>query len=337
MKFLILWSMLGIVLIMTVLGAAQPVNSPTIIGLTINADIPSSATEEQAHVAEQNLSHIYDQINQRNLAATVFSPGDTAHSYVNLGLTRIGLSTNFELGISGNHSNEKLSTVPYAEQSTILKNSKRYVENAKVCGKNVITVHGFMPQSFDQNKDTYNVLDSLGIQYDAGFQAGVLYAPGHKNDVWPYLVEGHKFYAVPFSTYNTSGKSVVLDDSYFKDNGMSGSQWYDSLAGKFDEIQGKDVPLVIGLTSSISGSGDYMDALKKFMDYAVSKKASFVTIGQLVNMTKAGVRDVSALPASVPAGCPTCDQSSSNTNAKITVSMNNTTEVAAPTAVKASK
>ena len=53
-----------------------------------------------------------------------------------------------------------------------------------------------MPPLFDQNEDTYKVMDDLGIKYDAGFQEGIIYAPGHENDVWPYNVEGYGFYAV---------------------------------------------------------------------------------------------------------------------------------------------
>jgi hypothetical protein len=40
-----------------------------------------------------------------------------------------------------------------------LEKSKENVKAAKVCGTNEIAVTGFMPQSFDQNKDTYKVLD----------------------------------------------------------------------------------------------------------------------------------------------------------------------------------
>jgi hypothetical protein len=185
-----------------------------------------------------------------------------------------------------------------------------------------------MPQSYSQNQDTYKVLDDLLIKYNTGFQAEFIYSPGHQSAVWPYLVEGHKFYAVPVSTYTYSGKMMVLQDSYFNETGLNASEWYDSLVGKFDEIQGKDVPLVISLTRAISGSGEYFDALKRFIDYAISKKASFITTNQLVEMTKAGVRNVSELPVVSDSNeCLTCDQGQRNAN--ITVSMNNTNQAVA--------
>ncbi len=321
MRILVFCITIASLLMITMLGASQTSDKTTAIDLMINADIPASATEEEVDVARSNLLNVYEAINGRDLVATIFSTQDLINTKVRLLLTRMGFRSNFELGMSGNHSDEKISTESYAAQSMILDKTKQYVESCNICGQNEITVKGFMPQSFDQNQDTYKALEELGIQYNAGFQAGLLYAPGHENDVWPYLVEGHKFYAVPVSTYTLSGKNVVLQDSYFKDNGLDAAQWYDALVGKFEEVQGKEEPMVISLTTSVSGSGDYLNALNRFMDYAASKKASFVTTAQLVEMAKADVRDVSELPINMTAseGCPTCDQNEGNINATISV------------------
>ena len=277
--------------------------------------------------------------------ATIFAPQDVIRSNLDLALTHMGLKGKFELAMSGNNSNENISIMPYADQSASLKISKMFVEGCNVCGKNNITVYGFMPQSFDQNQDTYKVLDDLGIQYDAGFQAGLLYIPGHEKDVWPYLVQGHKFYAVPVSTYDLSEEKVVLRDSYFKDNGLGATQWYDAMVRKFDEIQSKDEPLVISLTTPISGSGEYLDALNRFMDYAISNNASFVTTTQLVILAKTGVHDVSSLlPADASGKCLTCGQEDENYSMSISTDVsefaqaaNNTTQVTAPEAIVASK
>jgi hypothetical protein len=310
----------------------------------IDAQIPSSPTKEQASIAEKDLENIYNKINDKGLIATIFSTQDILRTDLNLDLTRIGYLSKFELGMSGNNSNEKISTMSYADQIASLKISKRWVESCMICGKNNVTVYGFMPQSFDQNQDTYKVLDDLGIQYDAGFQAGLLYTPGHENDVWPYLVQGHKFYAVPVSTYTLSDKKMVLQDSYFVVNDMDATQWYDALVGKFNEIKGKDEPMVVSLTTSVSGSGDYLDSLDRFMDYAVSKKASFVTTADLVSLAKTSKHDASSLPSSVTSECPTCDQNENLINITAFVSTNesiqatnNTTQAIAPESVVASK
>ena len=334
MRYTILWSLLALILIAMMPGESQVSDKQPLINLMIETQMPFSATDEQIR---SNLDSIYSQINSRGLVGTIFITQDVIRKNLDLTLTNIGLRSKVELAMSGNNSNETISSMPYADQSTSLKLSKSLVEACKICGKNNITVNGFKPQSFDQNQDTYKVLDSLGIQYDAGFQAGLLYTTGHENDVWPYLVQGHKFYAVPVSTYTISGEKLVLQDSYFKNRGFEAAQWYDAMVGKFDEIQGKDEPLVIGITTSISGSGEYLDALNMFMDYALSNKASFVTTMQLVDLAKTGERDVSALlPENSSGVCATCGQEGENYSISISSNIipaqtaNNTTQVAAP-------
>ncbi len=328
MRYLILWSLLALLLVTIMPGASQLSDKPTIINLMIDAQMPSSPTEEQASIAEKDLENIYNQINDRGLIATIFSTQDILRTDLNLDLTRIGYLSKFELGMSGNNSNEKISIMSYADQIASLKISKRWVESCMICGKNNVTVYGFMPQSFDQNQDTYRVLDELGILYDVGFQAGLLYTPGHENDVWPYLVAGHKFYAVPVSTYTLSDKKMVLQDSYFVVNDMDATQWYDALVGKLDEIQGKDEPMVVSLSTSVSGSGDYLNSLERFMDYSISKKASFVTTADLVSLAKTSSHDASSLPSNVTSECPTCDQNNNLINITAFVSINESIQVA---------
>jgi hypothetical protein len=90
--------------------------------------------------------------------------------------------------------------------------------------------------------------------------------------------------------------------------------------------EGKDEPMVVSLTTSVSGSGDYLDALNKFLDYAISKKASFVTTAQLVDMAKTGVRDVSELPTNATSeGCSTCGQNQGDIKTTISVTNINQT------------
>jgi hypothetical protein len=327
------WIFLGMLafFMITMLGASQSSDETTLINLMIESGMPASAAEEQVKSEVMNLSNMYKTINGRGLVATIFPTQDVAKSYGNLLLTRIGSDSEFELAMTGNHSNEELSSMSYAEQSIMLKRSKKYVESCKICGKNEINVTGFMPQSFDQNQDTYKILDGLDIQYDAGFQAGLLFAPGHERDVWPYKFEGYSFYAVPVSTYTYSDKSMVLKDSYFKDNGFSATQWYDALISKFNEIQGKDEPLVVVLTTSVSGSGDYMDSLNRFLDYATSKKARFVTTANLVSLAKSGSHDASLLTTNVSRECLTCGQDESPINITAFISTNESIQAVANT------
>ena len=329
------WIILGMLAFMmiTMLGMSQSTDKTTLVNLMIESGMPASAADEQVKYEVSNLSNLYKAINGKHLVATIFPTQDVVKSYGNLLLTRIGSDSDFELAMTGNNSDEKLSSMSFIEQSIMLKKSKQYVESCKICGKNEINVSGFMPPSFDQNQDTYRALDGLGIRYDAGFQAGILFAPGHEKDVWPYKLDGHSFYAVPVSTSDLSGKKMVLQDSYFKDNGLAADQWHDALVGKFDEIQGKDEPLVVVLTTSVSGSGEYLDALNSFMEYAISKKARFVTTENLVSLAESGSHDASLLPTNVTKECLTCNQDESLINITAFVlgnesitAINNTTE-----------
>lgn len=306
----------------------------TIINVMADMNLPASPTGDQLHEAMSNIYDLasassYKTANSdvKSLNWTLFIVNDASLGN-RLPLTQLGLDPSIEFGISGNQSDEKISTKSYNEQKAILEMAKEKTEACKICGTNTILVTGFKPQSYDQNEDTYKILDDMGIEYDAGFQAGILYTPGHENDVWPYKVENHKFYAVPVSSSALSGEKVPLDDSYAKNKGLSSSQWYDLLVSKLDAISGKDEPMVVSLSSSISGKGDYLDAWKKFTGYAESKNAKFVKTEELVSMARSGVHDFSAMsiPAELippkssispvgnqtPKKCATCgDQSSS--------------------------
>ena len=311
--------------LIVLLAATCPSEAKTsVVNLMINTDMPLSATEDQKKMAESNLFDLYNAINGKNLTATIFSTQDFINSHARLRLTDISRSSSFELAMSGNHSGEKLSSQTLEEQKAILDTSKKYVGGCRVCGENEIITTGFMPQSFNQNENTYKTLDELGIAYDAGFQAGILYAPGHENDVWPYKVANHNFYAVPVSTHELSGKKMPLVDSYAKDKGLSSSSWYDLMKAKFDDAQGKEEPVVISLSTSISGTGDYLAALMQFLDYSVSNDARFVTTMGLVNMSRPVGSETTAMPIAknesetvissnatlkeeVSSGCAACD------------------------------
>jgi len=319
-------------LFLFLIGSAQSAEKQVVVNLMIDADVPPSPSEEQGYQTEAMLNAMLTEIEGNTLGATIISTQDVLATYTRMRITRIGANPKFELAMSGNNSNEKLSTESYAKQKDVLERSKKYTEGCKYCGINEITVSGFMPQSFDQNADTYKVLDDLGIQYDAGYQAGIIYAPGHELDVWPYKVEGHQFYAVPVSTYNLSGKLVPLQDKYFNGSDLGSNAWYDALTGKFDEAQKNGQPVVIALTTSVSGSGNYLDALKRFLNFALTNKASFVTTMDLVNMTRI---DGDHPVASLTKECPTCGKK--DNNIVITVSQNNTTEPASIEAAAISK
>ncbi len=319
------------ILLVSLIGGAQTSEKPHVVNIMIDADISASASKEQGIETSESLKNIHEILLAKDIGATIFVPQDIVRSYAKLRVTEIGRDPKIELALSGNHSGEKLSVESLSDQRQILKTSKEYVEYCRVCGENEIIALGFLPQSFDQNKDTYKVLDELGIKYDAGFQAGVIYAPGHQDDVWPYKLEGYELYAVPVSTIELSGQKVPLQDMHFNESGLSSDVWYDALKDKFDESQGKNEPMVILLTKSVSGSGDYLDALKRFIDFATSKDANFVTTMDLVNIS----RGEAYVPFANDTGeCTTCGQKENKSMITITSSggtINNTATEGCPT------
>lgn len=327
MKEMVIYGLMTSILLLGMASADQSENNLIPVNLLINVDMVESPTKEQVFEAEGNLLNLMHELQNKKLKATFSSPYDVIATRIRLRITEAGRDPNFELAMSGNNSHEKLTMKSYAEQESILSRSKEATENARVCGTNEIVAYGFMPQSFDQNQDTYKVLDKLGIQYDAGFQAGLLYAPGHENDAWPYQVEGYNFYAVPVSTYILSDKRVPLHDKYFQENGLTFSQWSDALEDKFLEEKETGEPVVIALTTSVSGNGDYLDVLKEFLEFAVSKDASFVTTLDLVNMS----REEGYVPKiNVSGECATCGQKGEEEGSIdvgiSTIQSNNTTE-----------
>lgn len=89
--------------------------------------------------------------------------------------------------------------------------------------------------------------------------------------------------------------------------------------------------MVILLTKSVSGSGDYLDALKRFIDFATSKDANFVTTMDLVNIS----RGEAYVPFANDTGeCTTCGQKENKSMITITSSggtINNTATEGCPT------
>jgi intracellular sulfur oxidation DsrE/DsrF family protein len=283
-----------------------------IINAMIDFDSPASPTPDQVTQAFNSIVNLTNPMDSRGLNATIFASSDVVTSQ-KLFVTILGQKTNHELALNGNTEDEKLSSMPYSKQLELLTTAQKNINSAHVCGGKVVSIGGFRPQSFDHNNNTLKVLESLGFLYDAGFVVGTLYLPGHKNDTWPYPIMGYNLYAVPVSSYNSSGVRVNLSDRYAKEElGISGSKWYDILAAKFDEAAINGDPMVVVFSNQVSGSGDYLDAYKNFVNYATSKNAKFVTTTELINMTE--VKNASgklpALSASgvKPSVCPTCGQ-----------------------------
>ncbi len=321
-RMAIMGCLIGIFLLISI-GPALSKESIVVVNLMIDADINPAPTPEQIKNAEDTLIYLTNQIDPKGLSATIYVTEDMVQAD-RLGVTYQGTMKNHELALYGNRTDERLSRLSASDQERLLTASKNRLYSCYVCGGEHVAIKGFRPQAFDQNEETFGILEKLGIIYDAGFQAGVIFRPGYENATWPYAIEGHNLYAVPVSTYPINDERVYLYDRYLKEEKkLSGTQWYDLLVKKFDECSENKDPLVVIFSNQVSGSGDYLDAYKKFIDYAVSRQAAFVTTLQLVDMAAARKRgghvgaiaqandgnlSANATEVGVIANCPTCDK-----------------------------
>ncbi len=283
-------------------GASQEENVP-IINLMIDVDVPPSRTADEVRASEVNLHTIFTAIKKHDGTGTILLTQDVTSSRIRLILAQYTTMSDFEFAVSGKSADDQLSTLSLPEQESLIARSIEIAKAARVCGLSEVEVLGFMPPGFDQNEDTYRAIDDLGIQYDAGFQAGLIYEPGHEEDVWPYQVEGYNFYAVPISTVEVSAALMPLSDKRMADEGLTAEEWNDILVAKLDESTANGEPMVVLLSTSTSGEGDYLEALKKFLDYSVSKNAVFVNAGDLVTIAKT---ESFAFLDGGSLGCPTC-------------------------------
>ena len=216
-------SCLALVMLLVLPGSS--LSKEVIINAMIDFDSPASPTPDQVTQAFNSIVNLTNPMDSRGLNATIFASSDVVTSQ-KLFVTILGQKTNHELALNGNPEDEKLSSMPYSKQLELLTTAQKNINSAHVCGGKVVSIGGFRPQSFDQNNNTLKVLESLGFLYDAGFVVGTFYLPGHKNDTWPYPIMGYNLYAVPVSSYNSSGVRVNLSDRYAKEElGISGSKW----------------------------------------------------------------------------------------------------------------
>lgn len=305
--------------ILLILSGGSLSKSDPIVNLMIAVDSSPNPTQEQLDSFAKSLRVLVNEIDMRKLNATIYVSGDAA-IFNRLPLTYLGESPNHEMAVQGSKTDEEIASMPYLSQENLLKGAKKSVEKCYICGGKSVIALGFMPQSFNQNEDTYKALEESGIKYDAGFESGLLYLPSHEKDVWPYTIDNHKLIAVPISTYSLSGKLISLDDRVIEKKGLSSAQWYNMLIDKFDQSAENGEPIVVIFSNFISGTkADYLDVYKKFIDYAVSKNAKFVTTIKLVDMAKEkGLIKGASVSASdiTPTGCIDCSKSNEAGNIK---------------------
>lgn len=272
----------GLALLMAQLlfaGAAAKDGSGT-LNMIIKME-ESSLADGKSQAEKENLEmnstiNLLNEVDSRGLAVSISVTGDIANKIYPLYVTMLGSKDNHELMMGGMSGGEEL--VSFEDQDARLRKTKRYVEDDYVCGGKQFKVAGYLPQPDSFNQSSYKILDDLGLLYlvdDTGL-------PESQGKALPYLMDGFAFYVVPVS----EGQEFRMQDVSAKAAGLNGTNWYGLLVSKFDESASKGEPLVVVFTNTVSGSDEYLDAYKKFVEYAAGKGASFVTTSELVESAK---------------------------------------------------
>lgn len=280
------WILFATLLLLILPGLSLANNDRVIVNVMIDVNSFSSPTADQENTTHNSLINLTNALGARRLNTTYYLSGESI-PVERLYLTYLGESPRRELAMGSMKFDEKLGSMSSSKQRDQLEKMKSYVKACHVCGGKTIEPKGFRPQSLSQNNATYQALADIGIVYDAGFIAELLYYPGHEGDTWPYPIEPYNIYAVPVSSYNFSGEPAILSDRYAKEKReLNSSQWYELLIGKFNESSENDEPMVVVFDNLISGvDTKYFEAYERFIDYATARNATFVTTMELVNMS----------------------------------------------------
>mgnify|MGYP003801389455 CR=1 FL=1 len=241
----------------------------------------SPQAEGKSQAEKENLEmnstiNLLNEVDSRGLPVSISVTGDIAYTLYPLYVTMLGSKENHELIMGGMNGSDQL--VSFEDQDARLRKTKRYIEDDYICGGKQNKVVGFLPAPDSFNQSSYKILDDLSILYlvdDTGM-------PDSQGKTGPYLMSGSAFYVVPV----TAGPEFVMKDQAAKDAGLNGTEWYDLLASTFDQSSAKGEPMVVVFTNTVSGWDEYLDAYKKFIEYAAGKGASFVTTKELVESSK---------------------------------------------------
>lgn len=230
----------------------------------------------------EGLKNIVNELLRRGIRTTVYVTAEYANR--NALLVHDLYDRGFEIALHGFYTGEQLASMTYEEQKDLLTRARLALAGCQPCGTDR-PITGFRPQYFSQNEDTYRVLDELGIAHNSGFKAGELFIEGHEEQAIPYAVEGHSFYAVPFTTVEQAGNVLYLCDiACAMVSELTAEQWLQALRSGFQQAVDNDQPMVVlfhGWYTGDQNQYDYWQSFVSFLD-EVQDQAAFVTTEELV-------------------------------------------------------
>ena len=298
----------AICLVFLAMSSEPALADPVYVNLMIDANLPTYSTQIETESAFGLILNLTNILDDRGLNGTIFVTPEMATNQSIL-VTTLGMRASHEL--AAKVTDQSFGSLPILEQEAYLKQAKKSIDSDHICegpSANTVNTRGFMLPS-GQNKGVYKILDTMGAQYEVGFDQGGNQRLAQYKDARPYRMANHIFYVVPISSDLSNGERILLSDRIMKeDMRLSGPQWHDILVSRFDQSVGDGVPMVVLFNSSISGSGDYLDAYREFIGYAASKNARFVSTLDLVNDTMARNPSDQVQPVIAKSDCPECDK-----------------------------
>jgi len=171
-----------------------------------------------------------------------------------------------------------MSMLEYEEQEELITGVKSAIEDC--VGKSIT---GMRPYRFDQNEDTYAIVDSLGFDFNLGFVANTDRSfPEHENSTLPYLAPGYGFWAVPMHSVYVVDRWVAFCDMPFS-RLLDGPEWEAMLVSQFDDMRNQNQPLIVEIHPYYTGVDEgRFEAFVGFLDYATEQNAQFITVAELV-------------------------------------------------------
>ena len=175
-----------------------------------------------------------------------------------------------------------LSMLSYEEQEALITATKTAIEEC--LGE---AISGFRCYRFDQNEDSYEIVDDQGFEFNLGFVAhsDASFA-GHEDDTLPYEVTGYDFWAVPLHAVYYEDEWVTFCDMPCSSR-MDGEEWGTLLIRELNDTRDEGECLITEVHPYYTGvEDDWFQAFVDFLDYAVQIDARFMTVEELVTWTE---------------------------------------------------
>ncbi len=179
-----------------------------------------------------------------------------------------------------------MSMLSYGEQETLITRVKTAIDACLG-----IETTGIRCYRFDQNDDTYAIIDTLGFQFNLGFVAHTTSClPGHEDDVLPYQGSDYNFRAVPMHSVNVGARWAAFCDMPFRNDDPA--DWQALLAGELDSMTAQGYPLLVEFHPYFTGVDEgRFEAFVNFLDYAVLRNTQFMTAAELVEWASTSQAD----------------------------------------------